>query len=107
MWMPPSTSSREPSVMDSVTNVPFPANEPIKGYAPGSQERAALEEKLKEFAGERAELTLTIGGQQRMGGGDPVEIVQPHNYRHVLGQLNNSTDADVAAAIQAAEAAAP
>ncbi len=93
--------------MDSVTNVPFPANEPIKGYAPGSPERAALEEKLKEFAGERAELTMTVGGQQRMGGGDPVQIVQPHNHRHVLGQLNNASDADVAAAIAAAEAAAP
>jgi 1-pyrroline-5-carboxylate dehydrogenase len=93
--------------MDSVTNVPFPVNEPIKGYAPGSQERAALEEKLKEFAGERADLTATIGGKQRMGGGDPVEVVQPHNHRHVLGQLNNCTDADVAAAIEAAQAAAP
>jgi 1-pyrroline-5-carboxylate dehydrogenase len=93
--------------MDSVTNVPFPVNEPIKGYAPGSPERAALEEKIKELAGERAELTMTIGGRHRMGGGDSVEIVQPHNYRHVLGQLHNATDEDAAAAIEAARQAAP
>jgi 1-pyrroline-5-carboxylate dehydrogenase len=93
--------------MDSVTNVPFPANEPIKGYAPGSAERAALEEKIKGLAGERAELTITVGGQRRMAGGTPVEVVQPHNRRHVLGQLNEATDADVAAAIEAARAAAP
>jgi 1-pyrroline-5-carboxylate dehydrogenase len=93
--------------MDSVTNVPFPANEPIKGYAPGSAERAALEEKIKDLAGERAELTITVGGQRRMAGGTPVEVVQPHNRRHVLGQLNEATDADVSAAIEAAAAAAP
>ena len=93
--------------MDAVTNVPVPANEPIKGYAPGSQERSALEQKIKELAGERAELTMTIGGQQRMGGGERVDVVQPHNHRHVLGQLADATDEDVAAAIEAARLAAP
>jgi 1-pyrroline-5-carboxylate dehydrogenase len=94
-------------VLDAVTNVPVPGNEPVKGYAPGSPERAALERKIKELAGERAELTMTIGGQQRLGGGEPVDIVQPHQHRHVLGQLGNATDADVAAAIEAAHQAAP
>jgi len=93
--------------VDAVTNVPVPANEPIKGYAPGSQERSALEQKIKELAGERAELTMTIGGQQRMGGGERVDVVQPHNHRHVLGQLSDATDEDVAAAIEAARLAAP
>jgi len=93
--------------MDAVTNVPFPANEPIKAYAPGSPERATLEEKIKELNGERAELTMTIGGRQPRGGGDTVQVVQPHNHRHVLGELHNATDADVTAAIEAAHAAAP
>jgi 1-pyrroline-5-carboxylate dehydrogenase len=93
--------------MDAVTNVPVPANEPIKTYAPGSQERAVLEDKLKELSGERAELTITVAGRQRMGGGDRVNIVQPHNHRHVLGVLGNATDEDVAAAIAAARQAAP
>ncbi len=93
--------------MDAVTNVPFPVNEPIKGYAPGSPERAALEQKIKELAGERAELTMTIGGQQRRGGGEPVDVVQPHSHRHVLGQLRNATGTDIAAAIEAARQAAP
>ncbi len=93
--------------MDAVTNVPFPGNEPVKGYAPGSAERAALEQKIKEMAGERADLTMTIGGQQRHGGGDAIQVVQPHNHRHVLGELRNATDADVEAAISAARDAAP
>jgi 1-pyrroline-5-carboxylate dehydrogenase len=93
--------------MDAVTNVPFVGNEPIKGYALGSPERAALEQKIKELAGDRADLTMTIGGQQRQAGGQLIDVVQPHNHRHVLGQLRNATPADVAAAIEAARQAAP
>jgi 1-pyrroline-5-carboxylate dehydrogenase len=93
--------------MDAVTNVPVPANEPVRLYIPGSQERAALESRIKELAGERAELTMTIGGEQRMGAGERVDVVQPHNYRQVLGQLGTVTDEDVTAAIAAAGQAAP
>jgi 1-pyrroline-5-carboxylate dehydrogenase len=93
--------------MDAVTNVPLPGNEPIKGYAPGSPERVTLEQKIKDLAGEPAELTMTIGGRQVLGGGDTFDVVEPHNHRHVLGQLRNATNADVTAAIEAARAAAP
>jgi 1-pyrroline-5-carboxylate dehydrogenase len=93
--------------MDAVTTVPVPSNEPVRQYAPGSPERAALESKIKELAGGQTELTMAIGGQHRMGGGEPVGVVQPHNHRHVLGQLGNATDDDVRAAIDAAAQAAP
>ena len=93
--------------MDAVTNVPVPASEPVQQYQPGSHERAALEKKIKLLAGEQAELAMTIGGRPRMGGGDVIDVVQPHNHRHVLGRLGNATDEDVAAAIGAARAAAP
>jgi 1-pyrroline-5-carboxylate dehydrogenase len=93
--------------MDAVTHVPQPANEQVRQYVPGSPERAAVENKIKELAGERAELTMTIGGQQRTGAGEPIDVVAPHNYRHVLGTMRNATDEDVADAIEAARAAAP
>jgi 1-pyrroline-5-carboxylate dehydrogenase len=94
-------------LLDAITKVPFPANEPVRTYAPGSPERAALEEQLKAQAGQRSELTMTIGGQQRSGGGERIEVVQPHHHQHVLGELRNATGADVTAAIEAARAAAP
>lgn len=93
--------------MDAVTTVPIPANEPAKSYAPGSQERIALEKRIKELAGEHHELTMTIGGEQRMGGGDRIDVVAPHNHRQVLGQMGNATEEDTRAAIEAAMAAAP
>jgi 1-pyrroline-5-carboxylate dehydrogenase len=93
--------------LDAISNVPWPVNEPVRQYQPGSHERAALETRIKQLAGEQAELSMTIGGQTRMGGGDRIDVVQPHNFRHVLGHLGNATDADVSAAVDAALAAAP
>ena len=87
--------------MDAVTRVPLPFNEPVRQYQPGSADREVLKAKLKEFAGQRAELTMTIGGEARMGDGERMAVVQPHNFRHVLGDLANATDGDVAAAIAA------
>jgi 1-pyrroline-5-carboxylate dehydrogenase len=93
--------------MDAVTQVPVPANEPIHQYAPGSPERDALAARLCELAGERLELTQTIGGEQRPGGGAEIDVVQPHRHSHVLGTLRNATAADVTDAVRAAKEAAP
>ena len=94
--------------MDAVSRTPVPVNEPVRQYQPGSHERAVLESKIKELAGQRAELTMTIGGRQQMpDGGDLIDVVQPHNHAHVLGHYGNATDVDVAAAIFAAKQAAP
>jgi 1-pyrroline-5-carboxylate dehydrogenase len=93
--------------MDAVSRTPGPVNEPIKQYQPGSGERAALEARIKDLTGQRAELTMTIGGQQQLPAGGLIDVVQPHNKRHVLGQLGNAANVDVAAAIYAAKQAAP
>jgi 1-pyrroline-5-carboxylate dehydrogenase len=94
-------------MMDAVTQVPVPANEPVLGYAPGSAERATLQQRLGELATDRHELTMTIAGAQRMGGGEEIEVLQPHRHSHVLGCLREATPADVAAAVAAAKEAAP
>ena len=93
--------------MDAVSRTPVPVNEPVRQYQPGSHERAALESKIKELAGQRAELTMTIGGRQQMPGGEKIDVVEPHSHHHVLGQYGQATDVDVAAAIYAAKQAAP
>ncbi|MFI9812442.1 L-glutamate gamma-semialdehyde dehydrogenase [Saccharothrix variisporea] len=93
--------------MDAVTRVPVPANEPVLSYAPGTPERAQLQAKLAELAKEPLELTLTIGGEQRVGGGEKFDVVQPHNHRAVLGTLHGATQQDTRDAIAAAKAAAP
>ncbi|HZN16776.1 MAG TPA: L-glutamate gamma-semialdehyde dehydrogenase [Micromonosporaceae bacterium] len=93
--------------MDAVFAVPEPRNEPVRNYAPGSAERESLARRLRELAAERADLTLTVGGHQRMGGGEAIEVVQPHRHRHVLGVIHNATNSDAADAVTAAKEAAP
>src|SRR6476469_848499 len=103
----PRSVDEEAHPMDAVTQVPQPVNEPVLDYAPGSPERAAVEQRLAELAGTRHELTMTIGGEQRLGAGRKVKVVQPHAHRQVLGTLGTATKADAAAAVAAAKRAAP
>ncbi|MGF1429567.1 L-glutamate gamma-semialdehyde dehydrogenase [Kitasatospora sp. LaBMicrA B282] len=94
--------------MDAVTQVPAPVNEPVHSYAPGTPERARLEAKLKELGGqEPVQLTMTINGERRMGGGTEIHVVQPHNHAARLGTLRNATQDDARDAIDTALAAAP
>jgi 1-pyrroline-5-carboxylate dehydrogenase len=93
--------------MDAIYDVPEPRNEPVLSYAPGSAERDRLRRRLAELAADRLDLTMTIDGQPRMGGGEPIEVVQPHRRRHVLGVMHNASHADAAAAAAAAKQAGP
>ncbi|GAA4450475.1 L-glutamate gamma-semialdehyde dehydrogenase [Phytohabitans houttuyneae] len=93
--------------MDAAFVVPEPHNEPVRTYAPGTPERESIQRRLAELSAERAELTMTIDGEQRMAGGAAIEVVQPHRHRHVLGVTHNATNADAAAAVTAAKKAAP
>ncbi len=93
--------------MDLVSTVPAPTNEPVLGYAPGSPERAELERRLVELQATRRELTATIGGEQRWGGGAEFDVVQPHDHQQVLGVSRGADRADAEAAIAAAADAAP
>src|SRR3712207_2254692 len=93
--------------MDAQLSVPEPRNEPVRSYAPGSAERASLQARVEALRGERLDLTMTIGGVESMGGGDAIEVVEPHRRHHVLGVTGNATQKDAAAAVEAAKKAAP
>jgi len=93
--------------MDAVTAVPQPHNEPVATYAPDSPQRASLQRRLGELAGQKIELTMTVDGQSRMAGGDAIDVVQPHRHAHVLGVTHNTTTADATEAVAAAKRAAP
>ena len=93
--------------MDAITDVPLPANEPIHDYAPGSGERTRLTEQLRSLAQDPIDLPHVIGGTHRMGGGDRIDVVQPHRHSVRLGTCTNAEHSDASAAIEAAMAAKP
>ncbi|HEX3546511.1 MAG TPA: L-glutamate gamma-semialdehyde dehydrogenase [Mycobacterium sp.] len=88
--------------MDAITDVPFPANEPVHEYAPGSGERTRLVEQLESLAKDPIDLPHVIGGSHRIGGGTRIDVVQPHRHSARLGTLTNAEHSDATAAIEAA-----
>ena len=93
--------------MDAVTQVPAPTNEPVRDYAPGSPERAALEVALAEVGSQKWDLPHTIGGKRVEGRGKKIDVRQPHAHAKVLGTIRDATKTDATAAVDAAQAAAP
>ncbi|MBO4209401.1 L-glutamate gamma-semialdehyde dehydrogenase [Micromonospora echinofusca] len=93
--------------MDAVFSVPEPRNEPVRNYEPGSADRERLQHRLTELAADRLDLSMTIAGEQRMAGGEAIDVVQPHRHAHVLGVTHNATNSDAQAAVTAAKQAAP
>ena len=45
-------------------NISKPVNEPVKSFAPGSDERASLKAKLAELSSSEIEIPLIIGGKK-------------------------------------------
>jgi 1-pyrroline-5-carboxylate dehydrogenase len=93
--------------MDAITYPPAPTNEPNLTYAPGTPEREALVVEIDKLQRRQHDLKAHIGGRQKSGGGEEIEVVQPHDRQHVLGVMKNSTQADAKAAVEAATEAAP
>ncbi|MCB2379309.1 L-glutamate gamma-semialdehyde dehydrogenase [Hymenobacter sp. BT635] len=85
-------------------NVPTPINEPVKGYAPGSKERAELQQALKDLKKQQADIPMHIGGQE-VRTGKTQKISPPHDHQHVLGQFHEGDASHVQQAIDAALAA--
>jgi 1-pyrroline-5-carboxylate dehydrogenase len=91
--------------MSGAAGVPPPRNEPIRDYAPGSPERAALTERLAAMGKERIEAPMVIGGR-RVTGDDTFTVAMPHRHSHVLADVHAAGPRHVTDAIDTALAGA-
>jgi 1-pyrroline-5-carboxylate dehydrogenase len=80
---------------------PPPRNEPVREFAPGSPERAELQERLDRMKAERIEIPLVIGGRD-VATGDLRPAVMPHDKEHVLADVHQASAEHVQQAIDAA-----
>src|SRR5687767_2369031 len=90
--------------MNGTSNIPLPVNDPIRSYAPGSPERAALKAELKRLSGTVTEITSIVDGKP-VRTGKTVKVVSPHNHRHVLGEAHQADARALNAAVAAARRA--
>jgi len=81
--------------------VPFPANEPVYSYAPGSPERKELEKALIELKQTRLDIPMIIDGE-KISVGDPIKITAPHDHTLELGQYYQGGRNEIEMAINAA-----
>lgn len=90
--------------MNAVYNIPPAFNEPVLNYAPGSAERAALKEALKEARSKVLDIPMYIDGKE-VRTGKTKSLHPPHDHQHLLGNFHQGDASHVKAAIDAALAA--
>jgi 1-pyrroline-5-carboxylate dehydrogenase len=86
---------------NGIFEVPFPVNEPVLGYEPGSPERAALQAELRRQSSRIIDIPARIGGKN-VRTGKLVDAVMPHDHAHVLGRWHKCGKKEVDRAIRAA-----
>lgn len=86
--------------------IPYPKNEPVLNYAPGSAERKALQDAIAELKSQTADLPMIINGQE-VRTDNHVAMHPPHQLSHHLGVFHKGDVSHVNQAIDAALAAKP
>ncbi|MCX2742967.1 L-glutamate gamma-semialdehyde dehydrogenase [Mangrovivirga sp. M17] len=84
-----------------IYDIPYPTNEPVKSYAPGSPERAELKAALKELKSQEIDVPMYIGGEE-VRTGNKIPMNPPYEHSHVLGHFHEGDSSHVERAIEAA-----
>ena len=79
-------------------NVPKAVNEPVKSYAPGSPERAAVAATYTKMWNSQVEVPLYIGSEE-IKTGDTKKMSAPHDHQHIVGVYHQADRALVEKAI--------
>ena len=87
-----------------VRQLPPTLNEPIRSYAPGTPERAALQARLARMEQERPDIPVVVGGRE-IRTGATANATSPHKHQHVTATWHQATPDDVRAAIESGRAA--
>ena len=82
-------------------NVPKAVNEPVKGYAPNSPEKAAVLAAYKAMWNSKIDVPLYIGSEE-IKTGNTRNMTAPHDHQHVVGTYHLAEKAHIEKAIASA-----
>ena len=103
--MPTKTNNflivRNHTMNNAVFIFDYPANEPVRSYAPGSRDRKDLQVQLDWLSSSQMEIPLIIGGKE-VYTGNTGNVTMPHDHGHVLARYHKAGEAEVKMAIDAA-----
>ena len=103
--MPTKTNNflivRNHTMNNAVFIFDYPANEPVRSYAPGSRDRKDLQVQLDWLSSSQMEIPLIIGGKE-VYTGNTGNVTMPHDHGHVLACYHKAGEAEVKMAIDAA-----
>ena len=85
-----------------IYQMPFPENEPVNNYAPGSSERESLLNKYEQmYKQEPIKVPLYIGSEE-IHADNQLSMTPPHDHKHVLGHFSMGDKSHVKKAIDCA-----
>ena len=90
--------------MNGVVKIPFPSNEPVYSYAPGTVEREAIKAQLRKMLSEEIEIPLIIGGKE-VRTGNLADCLCPHDHKHRLARYHKAGPAEIEMAVEEAKKA--
>ena len=82
-------------------SVPVAINEPVKSYAPGSEEREILLKEYSRMYNSHVDVPMYIG-DQKVYTDHKKKLSPPHDHAHAIGTSNYGTEKEVRLAIAAA-----
>ena len=78
--------------------VPKAVNEPVKGYAPNSPEKAAVQAAYKKMWDSKIDVPLYIGSEE-IRTGNTKDMSAPHDHKHIVGTYHLAEKSHVEKAI--------
>jgi 1-pyrroline-5-carboxylate dehydrogenase len=92
--------------MNGFFKLPYPINEPVSDYVPGSIDKRNLKAALADARSKVADIPMYIAGKE-VRTGNTTDIFPPHDIHHKIGFYHNGDKSHVQQAIDAALLAKP
>lgn len=81
--------------------VPKAVNEPVRAYAPGTQEHKDLMDTYNRMFNEKVDIPIYIGSEE-IRTGNTSEVNPPHDHKHSVGKYHRAEKKHIEMAVEAA-----